>query len=133
MWFFYLHLKLWECAAWNYPSFISFIYSCYIDSCGKKSALKVHGWSFLRFKIKIWQEVSPETELYSDRKCSQGAWAKDFLLASNVRHLKCSLIREWINTRGISIQWNIIGPLRKGNSDTCFHVNKTLKTLCKVK
>lgn len=71
--FFYLHLKLRECAAWNYPSFISFIYSCYIDSCGKKSALKVHGWSFLRFKIKIWQEVSPETELYSERKCSQEA------------------------------------------------------------
>lgn len=52
MWFFYLHLKLRECAAWNYPSFISFIYSCYIDSCGKKKCFESPWLEFSKIQNK---------------------------------------------------------------------------------
>lgn len=41
----------------------------------RNRAFQVHSWSFQRFKIKIWQEVSLNTtaQLYSERKCSQQA------------------------------------------------------------
>lgn len=69
----------------------------------KKSALKVHCWSFLRFKIKIWQEMSSEhtkpTGILGALACSHHSrWAV---------HRSLSGLGSWV--LGFW-NWSLLGP-----------------------